>query len=353
MSATETGGRLTVRAALFPETLRARFARDVAAGLAETPKRLPCCYFYDDAGSRLFEAICDLPEYYLPRAEREILTAHADGLARRFAARPLLVELGSGSAAKTRIVIEALLRRHGTLEYMPIDISRGALLESADALLATYPALRIRAVSGDYFETLREPATLAVRPKLILWLGSSIGNLDRTDAAAFLRNIGRTMGEADRILVGIDLRKDRAVLERAYDDAEGVTARFNLNLLARINRELDGAFDLSAFRHRAVYDDDAGRIEMYLVSTRDQAVAIGQLSMSVRFSAGEALRTEYSYKYSAGEIDALAASADVRVEARWLDAGRRFSVALFAPATPGVPSARPLGAGAGEPVCGR
>jgi L-histidine Nalpha-methyltransferase len=321
--------RLTVRADLQPDALRARFAQDVAAGLSETPKRLPCCYFYDDDGSRLFDAICDLPEYYLPRAEREILTAEAGGLAGRFPERPLLVELGSGSGSKTRILIDALLRRHGSLDYMPIDISRGALLESAQALLAAYPSLRIQAVAGDYFETLRRPETLAVRPKLVLWLGSSIGNLDRAGAAAFLRKIGRTLGEADRILVGIDLRKERALLEPAYDDAQGITARFNLNLLARINRELDGGFDLAAFRHRAVYNDEAGRIEMYLVSGRDQTVAIGQLGMTVRFSAGEALLTEYSYKYAGAEIDALAASADLRVDGRWYDAGRRFSVNLF------------------------
>jgi L-histidine Nalpha-methyltransferase len=331
MSATETGGRLTVRADLQPETLRARFARDVASGLSETPKRLPCCYFYDDEGSRLFDAICDVPEYYLPRAEREILTARADDAAGRFAARPLLIELGSGSASKTRILVDALLGRYGTLDYMPIDISRGALVASAQALLAAYPPLRIRAVAGDYFETLRRPDILSVRPKLILWLGSSIGNLERAGAAAFLRNIGLTLGEADRILVGIDLRKDRAVLEPAYDDAQGVTARFNLNLLARINRELDGAFDLAAFRHHALYNDAAGRIEMYLVSGRAQTVAIGQLGMTVRFAAGEALLTEYSYKYSASEIDALAASAALRLDAQWHDGGRRFSVNLLAP----------------------
>ncbi|HLW48615.1 MAG TPA: L-histidine N(alpha)-methyltransferase [bacterium] len=327
----DTDGRLTLRADLPPGTLRARFARDVAAGLAQTPKRLPCCYFYDDEGSRLFEAICGLPEYYLPRAEREILETHADELAGRFPARPLLVELGSGSASKTRLLIEALLRRYGTAEYMPIDISQGALVDSARAFLAAYPALRIRAVAGDYFETLRDPAIPSPGPKLILWLGSSIGNLDRPDAAAFLRKIAPALGDAGRILVGIDLRKARAVLEPAYDDAQGVTARFNLNVLARINRELDGAFDLSAFRHRAVYNEGAGRIEMYLVSVREQTVAIGQLGMTVRFAADEALLTEYSYKYRASEIDTLAESAGLAIDAQWHDTDRRFSVTLFTP----------------------
>lgn len=329
--ASDAAGRLSVRIDLFPETLRARFARDVASGLAESPKRLPCCYFYDDEGSRLFDAICSLPEYYLPGAEREILYAQAGNVAARFPERPLLVELGSGSASKTRLLIEALLRRHDSLEYMPIDISRGALVDSANGLLASYSALRIHAVAGDYFETLRRPETLSVRPKLILWLGSSIGNLDRQAAAAFLGKIGRTLGGSDRILVGVDLRKERALLEPAYDDAQGVTARFNLNLLARINRELDGGFDLSAFRHRAVYNDEAGRIEMYLVSTRDQIVAIGQLGVRVPFAVDEALLTEYSYKYSAPEIEALAAAAGLRLDAQWHDGGRRFSLNLFAP----------------------
>lgn len=334
MSTAGTSSRLTVRVDLLPETLRARFARDVAAGLAGSPKRLPCCYFYDDEGSRLFDEICRLPEYYLPWTEREILAAHADALAACFPTPPLLAELGSGSAVKTRLIIDALLRRHGTLEYMPIDISRGALVESAQALLASYPALRIRAVAGDYFETLRRPDTLSVRPKLILWLGSSIGNLCREDAAAFLRKLRPTLTRSDRMLVGMDLRKDRAIVEPAYDDAQGVTARFNLNLLARINRELDGAFDLSAFRHRALYNGEAGRIEMYLVSAREQTVPIGEPAMHVRFAAGEALLTEYSYKYSPAEIDALAAAAGLRLEAQWYDAGRRFSVNLFGAAGP-------------------
>ena len=330
MTTSGPSGRFTLRTHAGGEGLRVRFARDVAAGLAATPKRLPCCYFYDDEGSRLFEAICGVPEYYLPAAEREILAAHSDELASRFPTRPALIELGSGSAVKTRILIDALLRRHDALEYMPIDISRGALAQSAADLLAAYPALRIHAVAGDYLDELQRP-TVGSGPRLILWLGSSIGNLDRVDAAAFLHDVGATMRPDDRMLVGIDLRKDRAVLEPAYDDAQGVTARFNLNVLARINRELDGAFDLSAFRHRAIYNDEAGRIEMYLVSARDQIVTVGQMGLSVRFAEGEALLTEHSYKYSAAEIETLAADAALRIEAQWRDGRERFSVNLFAP----------------------
>ncbi len=324
--------RFTLAVHTDQAALKARLARDVRAGLTAPRKRLPCCYFYDDEGSRLFDAVCELPEYYLPAAEREVLAARADEVASRFREAPVLIELGSGSAAKTRLLIEALLRRHRTLEYAPIDISRGALIESAPPLLDTYPDLTIHAVAGDYLEELRRPTPSSRAPKLILWLGSSIGNLDRPAAATFLSGIRGTMSPQDRLLVGIDLRKDRSVVEPAYNDAQGITARFNLNLLTRINRELDGGFDLGAFRHRAVYDDGAGRIEMYLDSARGQRVPIGALDLIVPFAAGEPVHTENSYKYSAPEIDALAAAAGLRIESQWQDGGRRFSVNVLAPA---------------------
>lgn len=332
--------RFTLSVHIDAAALRERFARDVRTGLTADPKRLPCCYFYDDVGSHLFEEICGLPEYYLPAAEREILAAHAGEVASRFRERPVLTELGSGDAAKTRILIDALLRRYPTLEYAPIDISRSALDESAPPLLEAYPSLQIHAVAGDYMEELRRPAASPHGPKLIVWLGSSIGNLDRPAAAAFLGGIRGTMTPDDRLLVGIDLRKARAALEPAYDDAQGVTARFNLNLLARINRELDGAFDLEAFRHRAVYNDAAGRIEMYLVSIREQTVRIAALGLAVPFAEGEMLLTEYSYKYSTAEIASLAAAAGLRIESQWRDLGGRFCVNLLVPAGPG-PAARP------------
>ncbi len=306
------------------------FARDVRGGLTASTKSLPCRYFYDRAGSRLFEEICALPEYYLPRAEREILETRVRDLAARFATRVTLMELGSGSAAKTRILIDAFLSRHEALRYMPVDISRTALEDSAQTLLGARPALEILAVAGDYLDGLRYVGTEGDTPKLIVWLGSSIGNLERPEAAAFLRRVGRTMSPLDRLLVGIDLRKDREVLECAYDDARGVTARFNRNILARINRELGGHFDLETFRHRAVYDDEIGRIEMYLVSTRTQRVRIDRLDLTVGFDAGEAIHTEHSYKYSVPEIEALARDGDVRIDAQWFDSGGRFSVNVFA-----------------------
>lgn len=309
---------------------RAEFARDVQIGLTASPKYLSCHYFYDREGSELFEQICELPEYYLTRAEREILQARAAEIAAQFQQPITLVELGSGSAAKTRLLIEAFLSRQPTLCYLPVDISRSALEESSELLLKEYPTLEIIAIAGEYHIGLRQLRTVATGPKLVLWLGSNIGNLERAEAAQFLQRVRDTMSSSDRVLVGIDLRKDRAVLESAYDDAHGVTARFNLNLLARINRELGAQFDLQAFRHRAVYNDDLGRIEMYLVSTRAQQVFVEGLGLSLSFAAGEAIHTENSYKYSLVEIEALARAAGLRLERQWFDAERRFSENLFA-----------------------
>jgi L-histidine N-alpha-methyltransferase len=313
------------------ERERAQFVRDVAVGLGSAPKRLPCRYFYDAEGSRLFEAICDLDEYYLLRAEREILQRRATEIAAALPADTVLVELGSGSAVKTRILIETLLRRQGTLRYVPIDVSRGILEESSRALLSAYPGLQVVAVAGEYLDGLGQLDREANHPRLILWLGSNVGNLGRAEAASFLRRLGERLSPADRVLCGIDLRKERTVLERAYADARGVTAAFNRNLLARINRELGGHFDVEAFRHRAVYNEDAGRIEMYLVSTRAQCVPIDALGLQFSFAAEEAVHTEDSYKYSLQEIQALAAAAGLRLDRHWLDGGCRFSANLLAP----------------------
>jgi dimethylhistidine N-methyltransferase len=311
-------------------TRLAAFVRDVRTGLSSRPKRLPCCYFYDAPGSQLFEDICEVPEYYLPRAEREILERHAPALAARFPGDVTLVELGSGNAAKTRLLIEALLARQEAVRYVPIDICRTVLEESALQLLRDYPPLDVLAIAAEYAEALPHLTTSAPGCKLILWLGSNVGNFDRSEAAAFLRRVSATMGPDDRLLVGIDLRKDRRVLERAYDDAQGVTAQFNLNLLARINRELGGRFDLGTFRHRAIYHEDLGRVEMYLDSLCDQCVRIERLDLEVRFAAGEAIHTENSYKYSPAEIAALAEGAGLRLERQWLDREQRFSENLLA-----------------------
>jgi L-histidine N-alpha-methyltransferase len=308
---------------------RAHFARDVAAGLRAAPKRLPCCYFYDRLGSLLFEAICETPEYYLTRVESALLHAHADDIASLFQRGADLIELGSGAATKTRLIIEAFLRRGDRLRYVPLDICRTVLEDSSRELLAAYPKLEVLAIAGEYHEGLAYFAGSAPHPKLVLWLGSNIGNLERAAAARFLDRLRPTLGAQDRLLVGIDLRKDRETLEAAYDDAAGVTAAFNRNILVRINRELGGRFDLRGFRHRAVYNAEIGRIEMYMVSERSQRVAIDELGLEVAFAAGEAIHTENSYKYSEGEIAALLAAAGMSRERSWLGGDDGYALLLL------------------------
>jgi dimethylhistidine N-methyltransferase len=308
-----------------------RFAAEVEAGLTSAPKTLPCAWFYDARGSRIFEEICELPEYYPTRAEEEILRTRAAEIAACVPPGASVVELGSGSAVKTRILLEELLSRADGVRYVPVDISRSMLEHSSRALLDDYPALRVLAIAAEYGEGLHLVRREVGGHKLMLWLGSNVGNLDRREAVRFLAGVRADLGPEDRLLIGIDLKKDRATLERAYDDAAGVTERFNKNLLARINRELGGRFDLDAFRHAAAWNEEAGRVEMHLVSARDQSVRIEHLGLDVPFRAGETIHTESSHKYSLPEIDALAAGSGFRVERRWLDRAGRFALQLFRP----------------------
>ena len=309
------------------------FAVAVEAGLQGPRKSLPCRFLYDPLGSQLFEEICDLPEYYPTRTERSILEQHAAHIAGSVSRPVTLVELGSGRAAKTRIFIETFLARDHVLTFVPIDISRSMLETSSNELLDDYPELEIRAIEAEYEPGLQRLEDAKVldqsSSRLILWLGSSIGNLSRDEAARFLSDVRASMRPCDRLLIGIDLRKDADTLERAYDDAQGVTAAFNLNLLSRINRELGGSFELEDFAHRAVYDERAGRVEMHLVSQRDQRVTIDELDREVHFQANETIHTENSYKYSVAEIDQVAARAGLTLEGRWTDSDDLFSLNLF------------------------
>jgi dimethylhistidine N-methyltransferase len=306
------------------------FAAAVSAGLGARPKTLPCRFLYDERGSELFEEICELPEYYLTRAERRLLEKHADAIAALLPTPIALAELGSGSSSKTRLLIEALLRRQPRLRYVPIDISRSILEESAGALLADYRGLEIHAIAGEYQDGLRHVRRETRVPKLVAWLGSNVGNFDRRSAARFLRGIREVLSDADRVLVGIDLRKDGFRLLRAYDDAAGVTARFNLNLLERINRELDGGFDVARFAHRAEWREAEGRVKLVLESREAQAVPIKGIDRVVRFERGEHIHTEDSYKYDFGEIDALARASGLTLEARWLE-DEGYSLNLLRP----------------------
>ena len=266
----------------------------------------------------------------LTRTERSILRAHAATIATCAGAPLELVELGSGSASKTRLLIESLIDEHGSLVFRPIDISASILEESSKDLLDAHPELEIHGLIGEYEAALRTlAATSSPHPRLVLWLGSSIGNLTRDEAAVFLTRVRGSLGPRDRLLVGVDLRKDTEVLELAYDDPAGITAAFNLNLLARINRELGGNFDLHAFEHRARYDEEIGRVEMHLVSSQEQVVRIDALDANITFGRDEAIHTENSYKYSDAEIADLAQLANLEVEASWKDEDGLFSLNLF------------------------
>lgn len=306
------------------------FRAEVLEGLADTPKRLPTKYFYDARGSQLFDAICALPEYYPTRAEIEITQREAEAIAVDVGPDALLVEYGSGSSLKTRILLEHLRQPAG---YLPIDISKAHLLATARQLARDFPAIEILPVCADYTQPIELPApSRPARRRVVYFPGSTIGNFTPDRAEAFLRRIGQVAGPGGGLLIGVDLDKDRAILEPAYDDAAGVTAAFNLNLLARINRELGADFDLACFRHRAFYNDalgqpGLGRIEMHLESCRAQRVTVA--GQGFDFDAGECVLTEYSYKYGREAFAALAARAGFAVRSFWTDAAGRFSVQML------------------------
>jgi L-histidine N-alpha-methyltransferase len=307
----------------------AGLAEDVRRGLSSKPKRFLPKYFYDELGSQLFEAICLLPEYYLTRAENEILQRFADEIVRSVEGETTLIELGSGSASKTRLIIEALLRKQREVTFVPVDISATALESSSRILLQSYPGLKIEAYAADYFAALAELGKKARGRRLALFLGSNISNFDPPEALKFLTRLREVLSSGDGLLLGADLKKDKATLEAAYNDALGVTAAFNLNVLARINRELGGEFNLRAFEHRAFYNDEAGRVEIYIESKSDQTVVIKELGIKAHFSSGELIHTENSYKYGLNEIATMAAATGFDAARTWLDSQKRFSSNLL------------------------
>jgi dimethylhistidine N-methyltransferase len=316
----------------------AAFADDVRAGLTAPRKTIPPRYFYDDLGSCLFEAICRLPEYYLTRAENEILLAHTPAILdrawRASAAEGWLVELGAGSATKTRHLIGALLERGTRLRYLPIDISAAELERTGRALIKAYPSLHVTGVAAGFDAALariesERRARPAGAPTLALFLGSTIGNLEPAERAPFLRAVRRILDRGDALLLGADRAKPAAEIVPGYDDALGVTAAFNLNLLQRINRELGGSFDLRRFRHHALYDEAHDRLEMHLVSLDAQRVRIAALGLEVAFQPGETIHTENSYKFSAEQLRALAADSQFELEQVWQDRAERFLLTLL------------------------
>ncbi|MBC8191163.1 MAG: L-histidine N(alpha)-methyltransferase [FCB group bacterium] len=309
------------------------FAKDVLQGLNKTPKRLSSVYFYDERGSQIFEDICELEEYYLTRKETEILQRSAAEIISKLPPNTHLVELGSGNSTKTKILLEAAIARFGTTQYSPIDVSAEILTETVNDLNQRYPELQVEAVAGRYEFGMEYILKNSTTSNCIMWLGSSIGNLSRVEAAQFLGEVRKTMSDRDSLLLGIDLRKGPEILEPAYDDAQGVTADFNLNLLDRINSELGGTFERKNFHHQAVYNVEEGRIEMYLVSNIDQEIEIKNIGVRISFHKDEKILTEYSYKYSHAEINALAEASGFFLEQQWLDDSGWFSLNCFKPQT--------------------
>ena len=295
------------------------FLADVIAGLSDNPKRLGAKYFYDAAGSLLFEEITGLPEYYPTRTEMGILRGAR--LMGELAPGTALVEFGSGSTAKVRVLLDAA---PSLAAYVPVDISAEFLGAEATRLQDDYPHLKVLPVAADFTSLFELPPQVRGRPLVGFFPGSTIGNFEPHEADAFLRRAARILGPSSRLIVGVDLVKDERVLHAAYNDAAGVTARFNLNVLVRINRELGGNFDLSAFTHRSIYNRDRHRIEMHLISRKAQNVRI--LGNNFSFRPGESIHTENSYKYSFERFTALARSSGWSVRKSWTDSARMFSV---------------------------
>lgn len=307
------------------------FAYDVLVGLSEKPKRLSSRYFYDDAGSRLFQRIMALPEYYLTDMEREIFEAHKGDIVDTVADRPLhVVDLGAGDGSKTSIVLEHLSRRSVDYRYVPIDISEEAMREAVSRVRERIPGIDVEGLVSDYTVGLRWLAQeRSERANLVLFLGSNIGNFDRARARAFLRRVWSALAHGDQLLIGFDLKKDIDVLLRAYNDSQGVTAAFNLNLLHRINAELGGHFDVERFRHFGTYDVFSGAMESYLVSLERQSVAIDALHVAFEFEPWEPIHTEYSYKYLRSDVTTLARDTGFAIEAEFLDAKKWFLSSLW------------------------
>ena len=313
----------------------AELVADFRAGMLEAPRSLPPKYFYDDRGSQLFDAICDTPEYYPTRLERELLEANVEAIARR-AGAATLVELGSGTSRKTETLLAAMLRAHAAVHYVANDVCEEVLDESAQRLLERFPRLTVDALCGDYTAALaalaavdREPAT----PHLYAFLGSSLGNFEDAEAIAVLRAIRSAMHAQDRLLLGLDRVKPVAALERAYNDAAGVTAAFNLNLLAVLNRELGANFDPAQFEHRAPFVSEGSRIEMHLVARAPQVVEVSEPAVTLEIGAGEVIRTEISRKFDDAAIDLLLAGAGLRREQEWSAGESWYSLLLLRPDT--------------------
>ena len=314
--------------ASFPIT--DKVASSVYEGLLSNPKWLPSWLFYDSAGSRLFDQITHIPEYYLTRVERGILSARAAEIVSRAAGGNALrlVELGAGSADKTRLLLNAAVERQDTVFYEPVDVSASALVEAQMRIEDEIPGVLVCPRVEDYTHNLELDATLPNERRLVLYIGSSIGNFEPGESMLLLERVRAAIEPGDCMLLGVDLAKDESVLQVAYDDPAGVTAAFNRNVLVRLNRELDADFDPASFAHRAIWNPEKSRMEMHLVSDRAQTVWLSGLDLRVKFEAGESIHTENSYKYRPGDAETLLAKAGFTPEATWTDESGWFAVCL-------------------------
>jgi L-histidine Nalpha-methyltransferase len=307
-----------------------QFALDVLHGLSEKPKRLPSRWIYDDEGSRLFSRICELQEYYPTRCEAEILAQHTPAILSQAGNLPLdIVDLGAGDGRKSGIVLDSALQQGADVRYVPIDISESAMQGLVAAMLERFTELKVQGVVGEYFDSLAWLSRDQRRRNLVMFLGSNIGNFSRVQTRVFLRQLWEALNPNDLVLIGFDLKKDIDLLLDAYNDAQGVTAAFNTNLLARINRELGGDFDLSRFRHYATYDVYSGAVESYIVSMARQTVAVREVRTTFEFEAWEPIHTEYSYKYLQADIDALASATGFEIIGQYQDSQKWFTDSLW------------------------
>jgi dimethylhistidine N-methyltransferase len=310
----------------FKET----FALDVLIGLSETPKRIPSKYFYDSRGSHLFEAITELPEYYLTRCEFEIFEKNKAEIAKVLSGELFnLVELGPGDARKTQVLIEHCLKKGIQFQYVPIDISESAMQDLVKSLGEKFPDLSVYGLVSGYSNALKWLKNLELRHNFVFFLGSNIGNFNRAAARVFLRSLWNALNADDYLLIGFDLKKDIDLLLRAYNDSQGITRSFNLNLLRRINEELGGNFDLSKFRHYADYDVFSGAMESYLVSLEKQKVFIQEIGQSFEFEPWEPIHTEYSYKYLESDIQLLAQETGFGPFTQLYDSNRYFTDCIW------------------------
>jgi dimethylhistidine N-methyltransferase len=304
---------------------KGNFREEVLRGLSTSPRELPCKFFYDEAGAQLFQQICELPEYYITRTEIGILRLHGAEIARALGPQSELIGLGTGAGTKTQILLEELER---PAVYVPIDISKEQLEKSTARFRKMFPTLQILPVAADYLEPFELPLPRRLSSRSVVYFpGSTIGNFEPEVASEFLSRLVELVGEGGGLLIGVDLQKDRQVLERAYNDSARVTAQFNKNLLARINRELGADFHLARWQHHALYNASEGRIELYLISEIDQAVRIG--AETFQFRTGEKILTEYSYKHTIGGFIMLARQAGFDFKQVWTDNASWFGVFYF------------------------